>query len=246
MKSLLPIPPKEMIFVGDGDFEQIGEKWKRYFVEQVHLIPTAKVLDVGCGIGRIARPLTGYLTDSAEYRGFDIVKEGILWCQQNITPRFPNFEFKLSDVYNKYYNPTGTVRACDYKFPFDDGYFDFVFLTSVFTHMLPEDVENYLCEISRVLKKHSTCTITFFLLNDQTRQLIYSNNDTINFGYKISDTCFSTDNETPETALAYDEEFIIKIYQRYKLRIIKAIEYGGWRRNTPRAFYQDIICAVKL
>ena len=41
---------------------------------------------------------------------------------------------------------------------------DVAFLTSVFTHMLPEDVEHYLDELARVLKPGGRTLITWFLL----------------------------------------------------------------------------------
>lgn len=42
--------------------------------------------------------------------------------------------------------------------------FDFVFLTSVFTHLLPEDMNNYFSEVVRVLTHARRCLITYFLL----------------------------------------------------------------------------------
>ena len=44
------------------------------------------------------------------------------------------------------------TKASEYTFPYEDGEFDVVVLTSVFTHMLPDDVAHYLDEIARVLK----------------------------------------------------------------------------------------------
>ena len=51
------------------------------------------MLDVGCGTGRMAVPLTGYLSDE-EYEGFDLMPEVIEWCQENITPDIPTFVSK--------------------------------------------------------------------------------------------------------------------------------------------------------
>lgn len=135
------IPPKSLSFVGKGDFEKIGREFRQHFIALAGLRPEHRVLDVGCGIGRMAIPLTEYLSPAGGYWGFDIVRKGIDWCSERITPKFPNFQFRHSDVYNQHYNPGGTVRACDYRFPFEDNFFDFVFLTSVFTHMVPADLE---------------------------------------------------------------------------------------------------------
>ena len=46
----------------------------------------------------------------------------------------------------------GTVAASEFVFPFADASFDFVSLTSVFTHMLPVDLEHYAGQIARVLR----------------------------------------------------------------------------------------------
>jgi len=51
-----------MTFIGDGDFEQAGQVFKNYFIELADLRPSDKVLDVGCEIGRMAIPLTSYLS----------------------------------------------------------------------------------------------------------------------------------------------------------------------------------------
>ena len=77
--------------------------------------------------------------------------KGIAWCQENITPKHPNFRFQVADIRNKEYNSGERFAASEYEFPYEDASFDFVLLTSVFTHLLPNEVENYLSEIQRVL-----------------------------------------------------------------------------------------------
>src|SRR5439155_20602881 len=114
------------------------------------LKPPDCVLDVGCGCGRMAVPLVSFLSDQGQYWGFDIMRPGIEWCQKNIAARDPRFHFQLADVYNPAYHRKGKHPAHLYKFPYQDGFFDFVFLTSIFTHLAPPETDNYLAEIARV------------------------------------------------------------------------------------------------
>ena len=238
------IPPRSMIFIGSGDFIKIGEGFKQHFIDLGNLQPNDCVLDVGCGIGRMAIPLTNYLSKEGEYWGFDIVKAGIEWCQKRISPNFNNFHFLHSDVYNKYYNPNGKIQAQNYQFPFANEFFDFVFLTSVFTHMLPLDMENYMSEISRVLKVGGKCMITFFILNEASTNLIHLGNSMLDFRYKM-DGFLTTDRNTPEDAVAFDEDFVKNLFEKHGLTIIQPILYGSWSGRKNFFTYQDIIIANK-
>jgi ubiquinone/menaquinone biosynthesis C-methylase UbiE len=238
------IPPRSMIFVGAGDFVKIGEEFKNHFINLADLQPNDRVLDVGCGIGRMAIPLTGYLTPGGEYWGFDIVAEWIDWCQNRISPKFTNFHFLHSDVYNQHYNVNGKVLARDFQFPFDDDFFDFVFLTSVFTHMLPLDLENYLSEIARVLKTGGKCLITFFILNEESESLIRAGRSALDFRYQVNG-CLTIDKNDPEAAIAYREAYLVKLFGKHGLKIIHPIHYGSWCQREAFLTYQDIIVAAK-
>ena len=238
------IPPRSMIFVGAGDFTQIGQEFKNHFIRLAGLQPHNRVLDVGCGIGRMAIPLADYLSPEGEYWGFDIVAKGINWCHRHISTRYSNFHFIHCDIYNKYYHKNGKTLAGDYRFPFNNEFFDFIFLTSVFTHMLPPDLENYLSEISRVLKAGGKCLITFFLLNNESEDLIRAGRSSLDFRYEI-DGCLTTDKSKPETAIAYTEGFIKQLFDKYGLTIIEPVHYGSWCKRDAFLSFQDIIVATK-
>ncbi|MBM3165934.1 MAG: glycosyltransferase [Chloroflexi bacterium] len=243
-KELIP-SPELSAFVGDGDFRIIGEEFFGYFKNLCYLMPNETVLDVGCGIGRMAVPLTKYLDQNGRYEGFDTAKKGIDWSNEHISSKYSNFHFQLVDIFNKQYNPEGKVSASEFRFPFEDEFFNFVFLASVFTHMLPKDIEHYLAEIYRVLKKGGRCLITFFLLNNESLYLIQQGKSTIEFKYGEGTYRWKYE-ETPENAVAYSEEYMRTLYAKGGLMIKEPIQYGSWCGRERFLSYQDIVIAEKL
>jgi SAM-dependent methyltransferase len=73
-------------------------------------------------------------------------------ARENISGSHPNFDFGIVDIQNGVYNPKGSFKSSDLRFPYPDGSFDVMLPSSVFTHIVPQDVRNYLHEIVRVLK----------------------------------------------------------------------------------------------
>lgn len=238
------LPPRRLNVTGRGPFLEIGREFLGHFIKYGGLQADQTVLDVGSGVGRMAIALTKYLNEQGQYFGFDIVPELVEWCQKNITPKHQNFHFNHFNAYNKLYNPAGVVRAQDLRFSYQDNYFDFVFLTSVFTHMLPADVRHYLSEISRVLKPGGKCLATFFLLNDYARTQIAAGMSKQNFVYDAGGY-FTIDKTLPETDVAYEEGQIRELFSRNRLAIMEPIHHGLWSGRKEFLSYQDIIVAKK-
>jgi ubiquinone/menaquinone biosynthesis C-methylase UbiE len=234
------IPPAGMIFVGQGDFKRTGEEIRDQLVTLGGLQPHHRVLDVGCGIGRVAVPLTGYLGKEGSYEGFDIVRPGIRWCRRRIGSRYPNFRFRHIDLRNDLYNLSTGKRAKDFMFPYEDSDFDMVILTSVFTHMLLEDTDHYLSEIYRVLKPGGVCFATFFLMNERARDFMERSEKRI----------FATELEhhylfhprVKEANVAYDETYLGTEMIVSKGFSVEQVHYGFWSGQPKTALnnYQDI------
>jgi SAM-dependent methyltransferase len=94
----------------------------------------SKILDFGCGCGRVIRALSTLLPE-AKLFGIDIDDEAILWLQQN-------------------YSKFGQFAVAPHLPPtaFQANMFDLVFGISVFTH-LPEDMQFlWLAELARITK----------------------------------------------------------------------------------------------
>lgn len=121
------------------------------------------VLEIGCGLGRIVYAMRDYLVlGGGRYNGFDICKYKIDFLQNTFEPHFPNFTFTHVDVHNTTYNPNGKIKASQFTFPYESDGFDVVYAASVFTHMLPENVEHYIHEAARVLRPGGRCVFSFF------------------------------------------------------------------------------------
>jgi ubiquinone/menaquinone biosynthesis C-methylase UbiE len=238
------LPPKWLHSVGPGEFKEVGEEFFQYFVNIGGVQPNQRVLDVGSGTGRMARPLTKYLRDGS-YEGIDVVASSIKWCQKTYTPRYPNFHFQFSDIYNKMFNPAGKYKASEYRFPFETSSFNFVFLTSVFTHMLPQDLDNYLSEFLRVLKRDGRCLITYFLLNTESLDLIDAKVSRYDFKYNLPG-CRVENADVPEALVAYDESAIRSLYQKHDLSLSEPIYFGAWCGRKNGLSWQDMIIATKL
>ncbi|HVP37574.1 MAG TPA: class I SAM-dependent methyltransferase [Candidatus Saccharimonadales bacterium] len=236
------VPPEALNFVGGGNFQEIGREFKDHFVRLGGLQPHERVLDVGCGIGRMAIPLTTYLRPPGEYHGFDIVPHGIAWCQQRITARFPHFRFVHANLFNRSYNPDGPIQPKDFRFPYPDRYFDFAFLTSVFTHMLPEDLEHYLAEIERVLRPGGRSLITWFLLNAESGRHLAEGSSALAFKYEV-EGCLSTHDDKPEEAIAYPEEVVRGLYDRHGFDVLEPVRWGSWCGRKEFLSFQDVVLA---
>jgi SAM-dependent methyltransferase len=227
------VPPRRLQFVGEGDFAATGDEFLGHLVDLAGLTPGSRVLDVGCGIGRMARPLAGFLDAGGRYEGFDVNPVGIGWCQLHYD--HDRFRFTLADLYNRRYHPTGTLKAREYRFPYEDDGFDVVLAASVLTHLLEEEAAHYLAEIARVLRPGGRALITFFVLDDESRAAIGDGRAALAFLEPDAHVAVLSE-DVPEEAVAYDEAWV-----RAHLGV-EAVHHGGWRGRPGRSF-QDLVIA---
>jgi SAM-dependent methyltransferase len=235
-------PPRGLAFVGGGDFERTGREFLGYFTDLGGLRPDHDVLDVGCGIGRMAVPLLDYL-DAGTYRGFDVGEEMIRWCQKRITARRPDFQFTWAPVYNRKYNPFGTISATEYRFPYPDDSFDFVFATSLFTHLVLPDAAHYLREIERVLRPTGRALLTFFVLRPEAVAEIEAGRVSLDFRHPIEGGR-TIDPHEPEGATGFDPEPLERLFADAGLAIERPIRFGTWANDPGGLAGQDIILAT--
>jgi SAM-dependent methyltransferase len=241
------VPPRELLFDGSTtpeEFKRTGVGFTRVnLIARGRLQPHERVLDLGSGNGQKARVLAYYVNQDGSYEGLDIVRAGVEFCQLRYAI-FPNFRFQLADVFSSHYHPTGRYLDTEYRLPFADGEFDLVFLSSVFTHMLPDGVANYIAEIGRVLKPRGRCVATFFLLNRDTLARIEAGASSLNFVYPFG-FYRVLDPRNPSKSVALDEAWVRDRFAAAALRVVEAT-YGTWCGGKDLlAAYQDVLITVK-
>lgn len=110
-------------------------------IRQFHPKPFGRVLDFGCGVGRIYHGLKPF----DYYVGLDI--SGLFLSI-----------FRAS-------NPNVClIHVEDFKIPLLENDFDTIICYSVFTHMYPEHMDSILEEFHRVLKPHGNMLASIFEL----------------------------------------------------------------------------------
>jgi SAM-dependent methyltransferase len=124
-----------------GQFEAFGII-EREILIQYGLRPDGYVVDVGCGSGRLAKPLSEYLR--GPYLGIDIVPELVSFARDLVKREDWRFEV-----------------AKGLTIPERDGRADMVCFFSVFTHLLHEQSFAYLSEARRVLKSGGRIVFSF-------------------------------------------------------------------------------------
>ncbi len=100
-----------------------------------------RILDWGCGPGRIIRHLPAVIGNGCEFYGTDYNKKSIEWCAQNLKGIHFN------------------INSLEAKLPYPDNFMDVIYGISIFTHLSEQMHYDWYNELYRVLKPNG---IMFF------------------------------------------------------------------------------------
>lgn len=140
--------------VGGGDFAGIGAILSG-LLRHYGLPADGYLIDVGCGSGRLAKPISAYL--KGRYLGFDLVPELIAHAKR-ITGR-PDWRFEVID---------------HISIPEADGEADMVCFFSVLTHLLHEQGYWYLEEARRVLRPGGRIIFSFLEFTEPAHWQVFA------------------------------------------------------------------------
>ncbi|MEJ6782634.1 class I SAM-dependent methyltransferase [Aminobacter sp. Piv2-1] len=239
----MPQPDAGSVFVGDGDFRAVGAEFLGHFIRLGGLKPEHRVLDIGCGIGRMAVPLTQYLdVETGRYSGLDPVEGGIAWCRRFVTPVYPNFTFQRLDIAHNLYNPQGKISGEALKLPYADRQFDFVIMTSVVTHLPPDEVLVHLSEVARLLKPGGRLFMTAFVVDRVAAENMSGRRDPrLAFVRDGNGPCWFVPDMPPLAAVGFDDGFLDQALEKAGLAVaFKSL--GHWRGQDAN-HYQDVYVA---
>ncbi len=239
-----PAPPRELAGgVGPGDYWKVGEETVALISDLAGLRRRDHVLDVGCGLGRIAWPLSLRLGKHGRYVGFDVALPYVEWCVSVLGLPADRFAFQHISLYNSWYNPSGTILPAEFSFPWQDETFDLVVATSLFTHLLPDALVRYLGEIHRVMAPHARFFASFFLVDEESSRRIVDGSTYPRFADR-REWGWVQNAAAPEAGVAVDRGWLLRRMEDASLSV-QTIVQGRWRSESGQPCYQDVIVASR-
>lgn len=137
----LKLPPDYLIY------ESFQINYHRYYTESMgtaewlaghfrkHIsLENRRILDWGCGPGRVIRHLPEYCGKGCTFYGTDYNEQSIDWCKKNL----PGIHFNKNSL--------------EARLPFEDDYMDIIYGISIFTHLSEKKHFEWYKELFRILK----------------------------------------------------------------------------------------------
>ena len=193
--------------IGGAEFVRDGMTIGALLRKHAGLTPDSRTLEIGCGCGRNAFALAGFLRDG-NYTGMDVERVALEGARNNPLLRQKGFTFDFLDIRNDAYNPDGRYLATEYVLPYAGASFDVVFMNSVFTHMLTDEVRNYVRQIARVLRPGGRCYLTAYLLDGRAEG---------EFPFHAQQHSYANE-AVPGIAVAYQSAFLASTFAASHMR----------------------------
>jgi len=224
-------------WIGAGDPERVGLDLFSFVAKHVPLRPDFRILDLGCGLGRSSAPFADYLKDG-QLVGVDVVDSVVTFCREEIGSRYPNAHFFTCATADSYLkersgpNPANLPSVNDVLSA--EGPFDLVLAFSVFTHLIPEEMDEYLALFDRVLAQDGRLVLTFLFLDEWTRPAIRNRQlpamileDTPEHAHEPGSVCYASPSN-PRAVVAISQEDVLHMAKVHGFQPDRIV-FGNWR-----------------
>ncbi len=212
-----------------------------------------KIVDFGCGFGKLAPVSTFFTHPAGRYLGIDIRQECIDNCRRQYAS-LPRVAFHRSGDYNGMYSEARSAElssgAAEQAWPVDPGSIDLVVSISVFTHLQERQAHHYMQQIHSVLRPGGIAMLTFHVLDDPPKPPKFSSPskrhllELFDFRTELppSRDFFTSSPSCPEDAIAVNAAGLkALIGDRFELvTTLRGSTTGG---EDP--FFQDVVILKK-
>jgi SAM-dependent methyltransferase len=188
---------------------------------------TSDILDIGSGCGRTAHAVKLSDAFTGFYTGIDVDVEMVDWCRANFPPE--RFAFIHADVYSALYNPGGLSGPYELPLPAESQ--DLVISQSLFTHLLQEDLEQYVRESFRVLRVGGVMVMSVFCLEHLSK--LAGSAERWSFKHRRGEAHLES-LAFPEAAVGYEGDYLLRVSRQAGFAEVELRE-----RGVPQSF---LIC----
>ena len=215
----------------------LGQQVFDWLTIHVPLRLDARVLDVGCGDGRVAAAFARAKGFTGTYVGFDIHRERV----RALTLVFegqPRFRFQHVDLFHSYYNPKGLLDAETYQYADPPESFGLVFFNSIFSHLRLSVIANHLRNAKQCLSADGKLWMTCYIIDEEhDRRLV---GDDRRFEQRF-DRGYTATPAEPEGVVAYEKATLLQTITEAGLVVEQCIP-GYWHghRNSLDQHEQDV------
>jgi len=214
-----------------------------------------KIVDFGCGHGKLAPVSVFFTHPEGEYLGIDINEGYINYCRRKYA-QLPRVKLHVSKDYNPLYSPeqrSAAARSRSYgeDWPVAANSIDVVVAVSVFTHLQEADAFGYVNKIYKVLKPGALAMLTCHIVEEPRKQpgSIVGYNPFLVSLFKFatplppSNNWFTSNPGLPESGIAVNMAGLSSLVQgKFKIELIVRGSATGGKDPFP----QDVVVLRKL
>ena len=236
-------------WVGGSDPEAVGEACKGILDRYLPINTNSRLLDFGCGVGRVLLSVLKHQPEVSRIAGFDIMPQVISFCDAYIASTFPQTTFELiqgsNDHYDQFIAAAGasapkshTLLQSQYGSAFTGAY-----AFSVFTHVEVVDFRSLLLLLSNLLEPGGMLLFTAFLLTPFSRHSIEHGTTRFPLSQSAIEAHGNILIGNPADRLgfiAFDLALVEQMVFEAGL-IVTHIEHGSWVDGQFSASLQDVI-----